>query len=696
MPRPAPPTRTLNRKASISRRRVLVFGSALALWVLVIVGRLYQLQIIEYAKWAGVQRREQQHTLSVEPVRGSIFDRRHRPLAMSVPVDSVFAMSSEVSDAGMTAQLLGPAVGLDADELAGKLQSSRSFQWVKRRVGDGIAARVKALDLRGIYLQKEMKRFYPQGQMAADVMGFVGLDNQGLAGIEYGLNTKIAGAPSTVMIDEDARRRTFHSTGSVGPGGDDVVLTLDSSIQFIAESALAEAVANHHAQGGVVVVENPATGEVLAMASSPTFDPNEFEKVTAEQRRNRAIQWVYEPGSMFKVVTYSAALEDGKVSPEEMIDCQNGSITIFGHVIHDDERLGVMTVEQALAHSSDVAAIKVGMRVGQDRMYHFIRQFGFGTQTGIELPGEEQGLIEPVERWSAISIGAISIGQEVGVTALQVLTAFSIIANGGVLIPPHVVQGPAAGPVAGQHRVVSERTAEIMRHMLATVVSQGTGRNAQLDGYSAAGKTGTAQKIVNGRYSHSQFVASFVGFAPVDHPAIAVLVSIDNPEGPYHGAEVAAPVFKTVAEQTLASLNVPKDLPEQLLARTKASPAAAPTPHEPTPSIMSTLALPTEATMRVAPGTERLVGGRLGSARLEDVALVSRPDGLSAAPVVIQNGPQVTVPDLSNLAVRSALRSCDAIGLELEAIGSGLATEQDPPAGTRVPLHARIQVWFSR
>jgi cell division protein FtsI (penicillin-binding protein 3) len=465
---------------------------------------------------------------------------------------------------------------------------------------------------------------------------------------------------------------------------------------------LADAVQQDHAEGGVVIVESPATDEILAMASQPTFDPNNFEKAAADERQNRAIQWVYEPGSMFKLVTYSAALEEGLISPDETIDCQGGSITLDGHVIHDDkEHFGVLTVEQALAHSSDVAAVKIGLRLGQERLYQYVRHYGFGSRTGIDLPGEEQGLVEPLSRWSGLSIGAISIGQEVGVTALQILAAYSAIANGGVLRSPRIIESLVQGssvtapqPRAG-HRVVSERTAELMRHMFMEVVEEGTGKKAQLNGYSAAGKTGTAQKIVDHRYSHSSHVSSFVGFAPVDQPAITVLVSIDSPAGQYHGAEVAAPVFKEIAEQTLASLNVPKDRTLTMVAVNNHTAELGPNPAgkiaktEEAGATAASAPPPTDDPRAAASSTDTV------SSELKPVALTD--DAVAANDtVVLDQGPLITVPDLSGLAERAAARQCNAAGLELVMSGSGLASQQDPPAGSKVPARTKIQVRFNR
>jgi cell division protein FtsI/penicillin-binding protein 2 len=671
------------RTPSISPRRLLILGVFLGCWMALVVGRLYGLQIIQYVKWVSVQRGQDQHTVTVDPMRGTIYDRHHRPLAVTLPVDSIFGRPREILNRDVEASVLAPILGVRASEISERLDRSPTFDWISRGIPRAVAARVRDLDLKGIYTEKDWKRFYPQGSLAAAVMGFTGVDDQGLAGIESGLNKLIAGRPGSMVVERDARRQRFHSTEEQGLPGDDVTLTLDENIQYVAEKALAEAIEEHHAAGGVALVEDPSTGEILAMVSQPSFNPNYYHDAPTANRQNRAIQWVFEPGSMFKIVTFSAALEEGLASPDEMIDCQMGSITIAGHVIHDDERFGVMTVEQALAHSSDVAAIKLGMRLGDERLYRYIRKFGFGSRTGIDLPGEEEGLLEPPSRWSAISIGAIPMGQEVGVTALQIISAYSAIANDGIQMPPRILEQVAGDPAiaprrAAPRRVVSARTAELMKQMFAAVVIEGSGRAAQLDGYSTAGKTGTAQKIVNGAYSHSRHVSSFVGFAPVNHPAITVLVSLDSPVGAYYGAEVAAPLFKVIADQTLAYLNVPKDRPDMLVAsaaRTKpADKAVAELAHPVSPAFTK-------------PGAARL--------DVKPVSLSNDAD-LPTSTVTIAGGPLVTVPDFSGMAQRPVADRCEALGLELEVSGSGLAYEQDPAAGSKVPAGITVRVRFAR
>ena len=673
--------------------RSLLLGAFLAFWVLGLVGRLYYLQIIEYVDFVGRAQRQQQRTVEVAPNRGTIFDRQMHPLAMSVAVDSIYAVPTEIPDRGMAARVLGPVLGLDPGDLLGRLDTFRAFCWVKRKVSDQDAERVRALNLTGIYFQKEMKRFYPKGELAAHVLGYVGLDDNGLAGFEFGMNKAIKGQPGRLLVAADARHRSFLSTEVKGEPGNSAVLTIDENIQYIAERVLAETVDKSHAAGGAVVVQNPQTGRILAMANYPTLDANDYTKSPAQDRINRGVAWVYEPGSVFKLVTVSAALEENLTRPAEMIDCQMGSITIGHHVIHDWKRYGVMSVADILAHSSDVGAIKLGLRLGDERFYRHIRDFGFGQKTGIELPGEERGLLEPPSRWSGISIGSLSIGQEIGVTPLQMISAFSSIANGGLLVEPRIVSSLFRGnqqvplPPAQVHRSVSERTAETMKQMLAGVVDHGTGKNAKPAGYSAAGKTGTAQKIISGRYSASHYIASFIGFAPVDRPVITILVVIDSPVGAHHGGDVAAPAFRSIAEQTLGYLDTPQDNPSQLPQVASSAPAASTRQAREDAAEI----LPTESeTLEAA--TPSLEPASFTS--LYDTASVPSPSDHGT--VIVDRGPLTTVPDFSGLAVRGVADKCQELGLELNVRGSGLAVEQNPPAHAQVPAGSGIMVRFAR
>ena len=670
------------------------------LWFGFIAARLYYFQVIKYVDLLGRAQRQQQHTIEVAPERGVIYDRQMNPLAMSLGVDSVFAAPSELTQPQRVASLLARVLKVDEDDLRIRFQTMHSFCWVKRRVSQQEATRVRDLNLKGVYFQRETKRFYPKGDLAAQAVGYVGLDDKGLGGIEYALNDAITGKPGRVLLASDARRRTFHSTEWAGVPGKSVVLTIDEKIQYIAEKALVEEVARAHAAGGVVIVQNPKTGEILALANDPTFDPNNVNASPSEARLDRAVGWVYEPGSIFKIITVAAALEEHLTTPQEMIDCQGGKIVLAGHTIHDAEPNYVLSVTDMLARSSDVGTIKLALRLGDDRLYRYIRAFGIGSKTGVELPGEERGLLQPPSRWSGISIGEMSIGQEAAVTPLQMVTMYSAIASGGILIEPHIVHDVFLGsrhdalPPAAGHRVLSEHTAGIMRQILTAVVDHGTGKAAQLGGYTSAGKTGTAQKIgANGSYSRSLHIASFIGFAPATNPAVTILVVIDSPVGAYYGAEVAAPVFRSIADQTLGYLNVPQDNPSSW-------------PQVVTPKPVKTPDQRQEDFLGFLPSDRESFGA--AASPVKPASFSDRPapagpaqatpfDGdLASSTVVLGDGPLVTVPDFSGWATRRVAQECEKLGLDLNVMGSGLAVEQNPAAGLKVPSGTRIYVRMAR
>jgi cell division protein FtsI (penicillin-binding protein 3) len=694
MPRPENPTRAGRMRRSPVLRRNLILASSFAAWMVLIFARLYYLQIIEYAHWLERAEGQQQRTIELAPHRGAIYDRHMHALAMSLPVNSIYAVPSQLIDPHTVAGLLAPILGLESRDLEGRFAAFRNFCWVKRKVSAGEAARVKALQLKGIYFQKESKRFYPMGELAASVLGYVGMDDRGLAGLEYALNSQIQGRPGHALVLEDAHRQTFGSKDDPGEPGMNVELTLDSGIQYIAQSVLTADVAKWRAKGGVAIVENPRNGAVLAMASDPTFNPNDYAKSPPQDRINRGVSWIYEPGSTFKLVTVASAIQEGLAKPTDLIDCQMGAIVLGGRTIHDDrgairhELSGDLTLSQVLAYSSDVGAVKMALRLGEDRFYKDIREFGFGARTGIGLPGEEQGLLMPPDRWSGVSIGELAIGQGIGITPIQLVEAYSAIANGGVSIEPRIVQNifnedaEISAPEQWQRRIVSSRTAAELRDMLEGVVAFGTGTAARLDGYSAAGKTGTAQKIdPGGRYSHTHYVASFIGFAPATRPAVTILVAIDTPVGSHYGAEVAAPAWNEIAQQTLNYLGVPHDAP---------------------------------LTVPKSPALEMAASRRLHSAgpEADPPAGLQGPDELAANPnpgstgdaefrqnksvMVLNDGPSVTVPDFIGLDERRVAEECQAMGLEVTMSGSGLAVQQNPAAGVKAPEGSRVQVVFSR
>ncbi|HJY85733.1 MAG TPA: penicillin-binding protein [Candidatus Acidoferrales bacterium] len=666
-----------------SPARVLLVAVVATLWAGAALGRLAYLQLICHSDYLARAQRQQQRIVEISPKRGAIYDRNLRELALSISVDSCFAVPAEIRNVAMASRLLARALHTSAEEMEAKLSSSRSFVWVARKLSPQQVARIQALNLRGIYFQKENQRFYPKRKLAAHVIGHVDVDEKGLAGVEYAADAQIRGKPGRMLILADARRRWYDRNEQAADAGASAVLTLDEKIQYIAEKELATAIRDTHALAGTIIVQDPNSGELLAVSNWPAFNPNAASSSSADSRMDRAIGALYEPGSTFKLITLSAALEEGITRPEEVIDCQGGAIYIANHRIRDHKPFGLLNVAQILAHSSDVGAIKVGLRLGALRLYEYIRAFGFGSPTGIDLPGENRGLVRRVENWSAISIGAISMGQEVGVTPLQLATAVSAIANGGMLYRPHVLRELRRGPQVlppeqtAPRRVLSPPTAATLRRMMEGVILEGTGKLARLDGYTAAGKTGTAQKIdqATGRYSPTKVIASFVGFAPLNNPVLTVLVTLDSPVGPHHGGEVAAPVFKRVAEQVLAYLDVPRDL---VLApsRERASNREQPTP----PSDVSDF---DAAQVEMSPAVEVV-------APAEPVKAVAEPA------VATAEGAEVTVPSLAGKTVRSVTEECLHLGLHLVLIGTGVAVEQSPEAGATVRRGARITVRFAR
>lgn len=678
---------------SVAARRSLFLAGLLVVWILFIIVRLYDLQVIQYVPLLRRADRQQQRTVEIAPKRGAIYDRHLHPLAMSLAVNSVYAVPLKIKKPVMVANLLAPILGLDAKDLEGRFKTYRTFCWVKRKITSQQTARIRALNLKGIYFEKESKRFYPDGNLAAQVLGYVGMDDNGLGGVEYQLNKLLKGRSGRVLLATDARRHSFRSTEWQGQPGDSVVLTLNEDIQYIAEKTLAATVQKHHAAGGTVIVENPDTGAILAMANQPTFNPNSFGKSRPVDRINRAIGWIYEPGSTFKSVTVSSALNEGLARPTDLIDCQMGAIRLGGRVIHDVrdilpyERKGPLSVAQILTHSSDVGAVKIALRLGAERFYRHIREDGFGSKTGIRLPGEERGLLMPPRNWSGVSIGEFAIGQGVGVTPLQMAALYSAIANGGTLMEPRIVKEIFRGkvrkalPERPSRRIMSRHTALEMRQMLHDVVEQGTGIPAQMSGYTAAGKTGTAQKVdpATGRYSHSKYVASFIGFAPVTKPAIMVLVVIDTPVGAIYGTEVAAPAFKSIAEQTLRYLNVPQDKPSNSLQLISRSLAKSPP--------------------RVGGEEENLPvdSGRPGASTrpIEQVSFTPWTSARKGS-VLLDDGPMLTVPSFQGLSARQVSERCQALGLQMSISGSGLAVAQAPAAGTQVRAGSTIQVRFAR
>jgi cell division protein FtsI (penicillin-binding protein 3) len=762
----APTTRAL----PLNRSRFWIVCLFFFLWVIAISGRLFWLQIVRHREFVERAAKQQQRTFEVAPRRGVLYDRNLRELAMTVLADSIYADPTEIADKPAAARTLAALVHADpedalttTDQIAARLNAGHNFAWIARRVTPQVAAAVKALNMKGIYFQKEFQRFYPDSQIAAQVLGYVGVDDNGLGGLEEKFDGDLHGRPGQMYTAMDARRKVLGSTEHEPEAGRNLVLTIDENIQFMAERALDHAMEKTQALNGTVVVQDVHTGQILALAIRPTFNPNQFRHTTPSLLRDHAVSDVYEPGSTFKLVTYAAAMDANVATPDDTIDCQGGQINLFGSVIHDDRSdrgIGTVTVATALARSSDVGVIKLALKLGPDRLYNYIRAFGFGQRSGIELPGETRGLLRPVNRWQPASIGYVAIGQEEAVTPIQLVSMVSTIANGGVYLPPHVlmpdtsvpatssVQKSAAPQVpspvklgddlpdplpSGAHRVISTMAAAQMRKMMEGVVLFGTGKSAQLNGYSSGGKTGTAQKIdpATHRYNGSLHIASFAGFAPVNNPVIAVSIILDSPKGEYYGAAVSAPVFTEVAQQVLEYLGVPHDIdlrPMTTASMTTASKKAPPVKEDDTAAQGENIEalyeaandLPNDDPLRGAPAAQTAANPQPAPAAVQTASSPTRqnsakPGGNATSPpsqasaqrtqpasppasntVVVADAAQLRVPSLLGLSVRQVIEEAGSAGLEVEIAGSGTAREQAPAPGAMVTPGTKIVVRCAR
>ena len=774
--------------APIRRKRFAYVALFLCAWACIITLRLGWVQIVRHGNYVHLAAMQQQRTFAVAPRRGVLYDRNLRELAMTVLVDSIYAVPSEIGenrpeDAAMLAKIVhgDPNDNFTSEhQILARLNASRNFAWVARKVDPDTATRVKELNLKGIYLQKEFKRFYPNNDLAAQVLGYVGMDDTGLGGLEREFDEDMHGEPGHMLTRVDAKRQVLGSVENQPMPGENLVLSIDANIQYMAERALDAQMEKTKALHGTVVVQDPHTGQILALAISPRFNPNDQKHMDASVLTNLAVSDVYEPGSTFKLVTYAAALDAAGVKPTDMVDCQGGAMTMYGRTLHDDrsDHFGVVTVQYALEHSSDVGAAKMALKLGANKFYDYIRGFGFGDRSGIELPSETRGLLRSPKKWEATSILSIAIGQEVGVTPVQLVSMVSALANGGVYMPPHILLqstdemkgDPRLKPAAfrpanqlpsqlpdGAHRVITEMTSAKMRMMMQGIVSEGTGKQAALNGYSSAGKTGTAQKIdpATHTYSHTKLVASFAGFAPVSNPAISVAVVIDTPtaggEVQHYGGAASAPVFAEVAQQVLEYLGVPHDQPlktkKQMVAQTKnPDDNFGDAPSDSIGDADAMLAgvndLPADDPLRSATNATNPTGAAAPAAPAT-TASISKPEGKSgknptgstmmsllpaklveafrasegsssAMPaetvamarnssgrpigggVKVSAGPEVAVPSFEGAALRTVVEQAGSAGLRVQPVGSGLAREQRPAAGTMVPQGTEVTVRFTR
>jgi cell division protein FtsI (penicillin-binding protein 3) len=535
-----------------------------------ILARLYYLQVVFHQKLSSRAASQIYEEVRFAPKRGDISDRNGRKLAVNVEVDSVFGVPSRVKDPPATARQLSRITGKSARSFLAELRKSRSFVWLHRRVSPDVAASIKDLELEGIGFLKENRRYYPQREMAAQLVGIAGIDNQGLEGIELAYEEYLLREAVWLVVEKDARGRDILLSGpprEILEEGAEVRISIDEALQHIAQKELARGVREAEARGGSIVVLAPGTGEVLAMANLPYFNPNEFQRYGPRYFRNRAIGDMVEPGSILKPVLLAAALEEKAVTPRSLFYCEEGAMPFMGRVLHDVHPHGYLDAVGVVVNSSNIGATKMAIKLGADKYYEYLRKFGFGEKTGIDVPGESPGLLRPVPKWSGLSISALAIGQELSVTPLQMAAAYAALVNGGTLYRPYVVreiiddEGNVVkrnGPVPVR-RIISPETSRRIRSVLARVVTDGTGQEASVEGFRVSGKTGTAQKYDSREktYSNKRYLASFAGCAPSDSPRLVVVVMIDEPEGSIWGGSVAAPVFSRFVERALRYLNVP-------------------------------------------------------------------------------------------------------------------------------------------
>ncbi len=560
---------------SYHKRRTAIVVIVINLAFLILIGRLFHIQILQNKKLSEEAKKIQKMKILSTTERGRIYDRNYRELAINIKTYTLYIRPKNVEDPKNVSEQLGRILLKTPKYILEQIQSREKLFTLSRKLSSDMFNNIAALDLKGIQLCPESARFYPKGTLGSHVIGFVSRDNKGLEGIERFFEHELGGKTGSYITSKDARGREvipFRSHISSLSDGANIVLTIDEIIQHILERELNKLVEKFSPKSVTGIVMNPNTGEILALANRPTYNPNNAGSFTHDCRRNRAATDAYEPGSTFKVITAAAALNNKVFEPEDVIFAENGSYRFMRHTIHDHDPYGKITFAQALEVSSNVAFAKIGIKTGAEELYKYIRSFGFGARTGIKLPGEAKGLLRSLSRWSKLSVGVIPFGQEISVTPIQLITAISAVANGGNLMAPMIVSSieDKEGKIKKEfkpkkvRRVVSPQTSEILTGILTGVVKTGTGINAQIEGYTIAGKTGTAQKYIQGKgYSNKKYVASFIGFLPVPNPQIAILIMVNEPHGAYYGSIVAAPAFKNVAQDVLRYLNVFPDQGEE-------------------------------------------------------------------------------------------------------------------------------------
>ncbi|MGB9080196.1 MAG: penicillin-binding protein [Desulfuromonadaceae bacterium] len=644
-----------------ARVRIIMIGTVFGLLFLTVVGRSFYLQILQHENLVKKADKQHRHRVDLTPARGSILDCNGTTLAESIHMDSCYAEPRRIRDVNGTAGVLAPILGIPKGELVAKLSVNKSFIWIERWLAPEVATRVRNMKLPGIGFAPESKRFYPNMEIAAHVVGFTGRDPNGLEGIELKYDSTILGNTGYMITERDALGRNIAVMNTVikdSSPGKSVVLTLDKTIQFIAEKELAKAVMETGAKGGMALVMESDTGRVLAMANYPTFNPNAYSRYSLAQLRNHVVVDSFEPGSTFKVFTIAAALDSGKIKSTDMYNCENGTYRVADRIIHDDHPHSRLTVSEIIKYSSNIGAAKIGFKVGEDTLSSYLRNFGFGSRTGIDLPGESPGNLK--RHWYGIDLATISFGQGVSLSTMQLVSALSAIANGGNLMRPYLVEQilDDSGAVTQKfepqvvRRVISPETAQKITKMMETVTGDGgTGTKAALDGYRVAGKTGTAQKVdpVTHTYSPSKRIGSFVGFVPADKPKLTIAVIIDEPQGVKYGGVVAAPAFRGIAQNSLAYLKIQ--------------------PNGPT----TTAAKPAETKVAAAPAVESLSDGDVQESA----------------------GGGEVMPNFRGMSMRRVMQVMEKRGINIRLMGSGRASEQSPPPGHKIREVNEVWIKFT-
>ncbi len=686
---------TLERGVTIRIRLLgLIFIVAFAL-----VGwRAFSLQVLQKREWIERAERQHQKTIPLTPQRGTIFDCNGEALALSMEVDSIYAEPRKMENRDQVARLLAPILNLPAATVQAKLTGDRGFVWLKRQVPPDQAQRIRNLKLETVGTIKEHQRFYPNSTVGAQVVGFTGLDPKGLAGLEASYDKTLLGRGGYLVMERDALGRGIGSGEPVIEGatrGHDVHLTIDENLQYIAERELAAGVKEYNAKAGAVVVLEPDSGRILALANQPDYNPNAFSRYKPQDWRNRAISDTFEPGSTMKVILMASALNEGVVKPTQLIHCENGSYRVGGRTIHDHHPHGILTAEEVLKVSSNIGSAKIGKMLERKRLHAYLRDFGFGQKTGIDLPGEENGILRDPSNWFEIDIATISFGQGVSVTPLQLAAATGVIANGGYLMEPYLVEKvtDSEGQIIRERQpkvvrqvVKPEIAARVARMMeMVTAEEGGTGSKARVPGYRVAGKTGTAQKVdpVTRGYSADKRVASFVGFVPAEAPRLVVLVMIDEPRGQVYGGLVAAPVFARISTQALQYLKIPPNQPlspgetlpsmDEILAQAKKE------QEEAEKSAKKDAAAKQEALASAAVPEERVE-----SDGADEVPTTEAREPDSAA------GPQM--PDFKGMSYRQVVEIMQTSGINVSLRGHGRVIEQSPSAGSSIPYGATVWV----